>query len=375
MNLDFKQRVFKFMLQNYAAAAKKMPSDFKSIHWDAFPNGYSDIIKNEEIWPRMLRNALTIGFNDALISHGNKRFQSGNEGLWKEMKQGHLPDLIKEENDQNLFRLITDQVKKLILSTNIEYVASSCLGKIGSPVVYEMDVKAENMKNYKINYNTHDYYDIYHSWFIINQLNHLEQESPIICEIGSGYGGLASKIKNKIQKSKIIIFDLPEVNAVQSYYLLNMFPEQKILGYQDFLQYGSKILEEDFDFLIMPGWSVNDLLRGKLVDAFINVRSMMEMNRSVIENYFRVIQNSLKENGVFACINRYMKKVINQSNTVEINRFADYPFDAYWSPLYSFPSETQPHIHLMIAKRESKKPLYPFIEILKTLRQNAYLGN
>jgi membrane-bound lytic murein transglycosylase len=154
-----------------------------------------------------------------------------------------------------------------------------------------------------------------------------------------------------------------------------MFPEQKILGYQDFLQYGSKILEEDFDFLIMPGWSVNDLLRGKLVDAFINVRSMMEMNRSVIQNYFRVIQTSLKENGVFACINRYMKKVINQSNTVEINGFADYPFDAYWSPLYSFPSATQPHIHLMIAKRESKKPLYLFIEILKTLKQNAYLGN
>ena len=75
MNLDFKQRVFKFMLQNYAAAAKKMPFDFKSIHWDAFPNGYSDLIKNEEIWPRILRNALTIGFNDALISQETSDFK------------------------------------------------------------------------------------------------------------------------------------------------------------------------------------------------------------------------------------------------------------------------------------------------------------
>ena len=107
------------------------------------------------------------------------------------MKQWHLPDLIKEENDQNLFRLITDQVKKLILSTNIEYVASSCIGKIGSPVVYEMDVKAENMKNYKINYDTHDYNHIYRYSFIVSR-------------------------QNKIQKSKIIIFDIPEVNAVQS---------------------------------------------------------------------------------------------------------------------------------------------------------------
>ena len=79
------------------------------------------------------------------------------------MKQGHLPDLIKEENDQNLFRLITDQVKKLILSTNIEYVASSCISKIGSPVVYEMNLKVWNETNYKINHYIHDYDDIYHS--------------------------------------------------------------------------------------------------------------------------------------------------------------------------------------------------------------------
>ena len=374
MDLNFKKRTFEFMLQNFELAKKTMPCDFKSVHWDAFPNGYSDLIRNEEIWPRMLRNALTIGFNDSLISHGNKRFQKGNEELWKEMKQGELPDLIKEENDQNLFRAITEAVKKLILSTDIEFVASSCIGKIGNPVVYKMNVKAENTKNYEIYYNSHDHDDIYHSWFIINQLNHLKKEHPIICEIGSGYGGLASKIKNKIKKSKIIIFDLPEVNAVQSYYLLNTFPEQKILGYQDFLQYGSKILEEDFDFLVMPGWTANDLLRSKIVDAFINVRSMMEMNRSVIENYFKVIQSSLREDGVFVCINRYLKKVINQSKNIEINRFSDYPFDTLWSPLYSFPSEIQPHIHLLIAKRESKIPIYPFKEILKTLRLNAYLG-
>ena len=102
------------------------------------------------------RNALTIGFNDALISHRNKRFQTENLDLWKEMKQGYLPDLIEEENDENLFKYISEQVKKLILSTNIEFVASTCIGKNGNPVVYGLNVKAENTKNYQINYNTHD---------------------------------------------------------------------------------------------------------------------------------------------------------------------------------------------------------------------------
>ena len=124
------------MLSNFDIAAKEMPCDFKSLNWEAFPIGYSDIIKNEDIWPRMLRNALTIGFNDALISHGNQRFQKGNLGLWKEMKEGGFPDLIKEENDQNLNRLIVNKVKNLIHSTDIEHVASNWIGKMSNPVVY-----------------------------------------------------------------------------------------------------------------------------------------------------------------------------------------------------------------------------------------------
>ena len=53
----------------------------------------------------MLRNALTIGFNDALISHFEQKIQNRNFDLWKEMKQGEFPDLIKEENDQNLIKV------------------------------------------------------------------------------------------------------------------------------------------------------------------------------------------------------------------------------------------------------------------------------
>ena len=372
MSIDVTKKTFNFMLSNFEMANKEMPPNFKSLNWDAFPNGYSDLIKTEEIWPRMLRNALTIGFNDALLSYSNKRFKSGNFDLWKEMKKGEFPDLIKEENAQNFLDFITKQLKNLIQTTDVEYVVSNCIGKIGNPVVYNMNIKAANSKNYKVRFNVHDHDDIYYSWFIVNQLNHLDQEKPIICEIGSGYGGLASKIKNNLKKSKIIIFDLPEVNAVQSYYLINTFPQQKIFGYQDFLQYGSKIFDEDFDFLIMPGWAANDLLKHTEVDAFINVRSMMEMNSSVIEEYFGVIQDRLRENGLFACINRYMKTVFTHSNNTEINRIADYPFDDYWSPLYSCPSHIQPHIHVLIAKREREKPKYPFKELLRTIRPNAY---
>ena len=53
----------------------------------------------------------------------------------------------------------------------------------------------------------------------------------------------------------------------------------------------------------------------------------MEMGSNVIKKYFGVIQANLRENGLFACINRYSKLGATHSNNSEINRIAEYPFE------------------------------------------------
>ena len=63
------------------------------------------------------------------------------------MKQEEFPNLIKEENYQNFNRLVVNKVKNLTHSTDIECVASNCIGKIGNPGVYETNEKAGNSKN------------------------------------------------------------------------------------------------------------------------------------------------------------------------------------------------------------------------------------
>ena len=50
---------------------------------------------------------------------------------------------------------------------------------------------------------------------------------------------------------------------------------------------------------------------------------------------------------------------------------AEYPFDEYWSPLYSFPSELAPHTP-SYCKKEHSKPIYAFKETLKIIRQNPF---
>ena len=74
--------------------------------------------------------------------------------------------------------------------------------------------------------NVHDLCEIYHyKLFEENILKKFNNKNLTIAEIGAGYGGFASKvIKNT--KSKYVIFDLPEVNALQYYYLSKNFPEK-----------------------------------------------------------------------------------------------------------------------------------------------------
>ena len=164
--------------------------------------------------------------------------------------------------------------------------------------------------------------------------------------------------------AKIVIFDLPEVNAIQSYYLRKVFPDKIFKGYKDFLELGEPILKEKFDFLILPGWTISQFRKEHIVDAFINIRSFMEMNLNTIEFYLDSIQELLKPNGFFACFNRNEKQLVSPNDNITI-RFKDYPFDNNWSVLKSQVSAIQPHIHLLITRREKDTQNFNFGSIFE----------
>ena len=151
-------------------------------------------------------------------------------------------------------------------------------------------------------------------------------DRPIIAEIGGGYGGLAVKLKRLFPAATILIFDLPEANAIQTWYLDQNFPDAKTSGYSDLLRHGlPAILEARPDFIMLPGWSFADLQPASL-DLVVNTRSMMEMNRETIAFYFNGIHRALKPESMFYCVNRYSK-----STSGETIRIKDDPFDDAWS--------------------------------------------
>lgn len=110
-------------------------------------------------------------------------------------------------------------------------------------------------------------------------------EKPIICEIGGGFGGMAYHLlSNKEKVFKYIDFDLPEVIAIISYFLMNAFPNKKTLLFGE-----EKLSSETIntnDIILMPNFELLQL-EDKSVDIVFNSKSLMEMDERTVAEYLR----------------------------------------------------------------------------------------
>jgi putative sugar O-methyltransferase len=167
----------------------------------------------------------------------------------------------------------------------------------------------------------------------------------IVCEIGSGYGSLISKII-KTYKSKVILIDLPESNFLSHYYLKRIFPKKKFFLSSQIKNRLTKKQIINNDIIILCPW---DKIPNIKIDFFINSRSMMEMTYETIEYYFDLIKDNLKIGGYFLCINRYYKDTVGYP--IELVK---YPFGKNWHVLISKKSWLQNHIHYLFLKRSKK---------------------
>ena len=85
------------------------------------------------------------------------------------------------------------------------------------------------------------------------------------------------------------------------------------------------------------------------------------MKSKTIQFYFDTIHRSLKEKGLFACFNRYLKNSSGENIILK-----NYPFDDNWSIEISQTSAFQNHIHDLILRRNYKEE-FKISEKLKSL--------
>lgn len=196
--------------------------------------------------------------------------------------------------------------------------------------------------------------------FLIDNLYDLKKKINFnkidsICEIGGGFGLLASKFL-KLKNFKYFLIDLPESNFLSAYFLKKLFPQKKIIMDIDLKKnyLDLKTIKNADIFIISPWIKINK----KKFNLFINTRSMMEMNSSTLKTYFKFIQSRISENGFFFCLNRYYKDLVGYP--VEFHK---YPFDNNWKVLISKQFHLQKNTHFLLVKR-SRLPLMD-IEVTK----------
>ncbi|MDA0239547.1 MAG: putative sugar O-methyltransferase [Proteobacteria bacterium] len=338
----------------YWLASGALPPGHKSRHWDVFPDHYDRAFGAIDAWPKMLRNAVTVGFNDDIsgfVAGGNLGPSQTEQTLWSLRERHDYKDLLPETLTEADHTETVAKVAGLITAIcGRDFTLDNLAPAAGSPSCAVVGGNRLNL---------HDLPLIYHLWQINRAAADALSGRPTIVEIGAGHGGLAAKLKDLHPAARVILLDLPEVNAVQSYYLSERFPDARIIDYGDIETGGVSPMDRDFDFAILPGWMIDQLEDGS-VDLAINLRSMMEMNAEIIEFYFRHIQRTVRSGGLFSCINRYVKGP-------PISRIKDYPFDDLWSLRLSQTSLLQNHIHELIVERTETAPAFPAAQAIRSL--------
>lgn len=119
-----------------------------------------------------------------------------------------------------------------------------------------------------------------------NLLRHLQ--TPVVLEIGGGFGGLAYHLLHCRPSIKYIGFDLPENILIQTYYLSCTFPNARILTYQENSAPLDRNLLNHYDIVLLPNFEL-PRVESSIADLIVNVRSLSEMSCETISEYLKQI--------------------------------------------------------------------------------------
>ena len=116
-------------------------------------------------------------------------------------------------------------------------------------------------------------------------------KSPLLADLGGGYGKLAYFSLRHLPGARFVDVDLPEVLCLAAYYLLKAWPDKKALLY-------GEVDEKDIDFethslTFLPNFCISRI-PAEGVDLFLNKNSLGEMTRANVDLYLKEIQRTTR---------------------------------------------------------------------------------
>ena len=256
--------------------------------------------------------------------------------------------------DDSSAKLYTEEALQMLINELTDEFVQSCLTdkNIGNcPFMLNYKDRLWDTQAYELIYY---YANLHFTYF-----SKVKQSNPLtICEIGAGFGEM-SRIIQKHNKCKYFIIDLPEANALSTYYLGCHYPDKNIYTFENYLQEECIISSESYQqndiFILPPGCNYSEDIK---FDFFLNMRSMMEMTYEQLNSHFRFIQQKSKPDAIFANFNRFAK----------CTAIYKYPYDNNWDVKISMQSSLNKTVHFLLAKRAKIENISkPIQEHLKQL--------
>jgi hypothetical protein len=134
-----------------------------------------------------------------------------------------------------------------------------------------------------VNIDTLKFFECVMALNLSGQISRLRNiEKPVIVEIGAGWGGFLSMLKNYVPKSQLVIVDLPHTLLFSATYLPTVYPDLSV-GF-----FGDSKFDGDEDLIFVTAdqfksWNPNR------IDLAINMVSFQEMSASQVSSYSELL--------------------------------------------------------------------------------------
>lgn len=162
------------------------------------------------------------------------------------------------------------------------------LQKIGFPLI-------GNPTGISINGNIIPIHTLRHAYHAM-EICELLQDIPkaTVVEIGGGSGSQAYQTIRigEARVSKYLVFDIPEVAAISSYFLLSAFPNKRVRLFGEGII--SSASSEDYEIAIFPHFAISQLA-DLSVDLFYNSCSFSEMDGASSSEYLSIIERACRK--------------------------------------------------------------------------------
>ena len=142
---------------------------------------------------------------------------------------------------------------------------------------------------------------------IITNTPLLAMQKTVVCDLGTGYGGLPAMLRYYINESCQILIDFPEVLIFAAYYIRYNFPDAKIALLEDIqtdMQNNDfSNLFKKYDFILIPPEYMR-FIPDATVDLCTNTASLGFLDLYTSNTYLSEISRILKKGGYFYSVNQ-----------------------------------------------------------------------